>query len=44
MTALPGNPQIQNAIPIPYFGTNVFAAPLLGLFSAGLMLGLGCCG
>src|SRR5260221_5456300 len=25
MTALPGTPSIQNAIPIPYYGTNVFA-------------------
>ena len=34
MTALPGTPAIQNAIPIPYFGTNVFAAPGLGLIGA----------
>lgn len=34
MTALPGSPAIQNAIPIPYFGTNVFAAPGLGLIGA----------
>jgi len=30
MTALPGTPAIQNAIPMPYFGTDAFAAPLLG--------------
>ena len=30
MTALPGTPAIQNAIPIPFFGTNTFAAPGLG--------------
>ncbi|MFZ2554231.1 GntP family permease, partial [Psychrobacter urativorans] len=30
MTALPGTPAIQNAIPIPYYNTNVFAAPILG--------------
>ncbi len=38
MTALPGTPAIQNAIPIPYYGTNVFAAPGLGLIAAGIML------
>lgn len=38
MTALPGTPSIQNAIPIPYFGTNVFAAPGLGLIAAIIML------
>lgn len=41
MTALPGSPAIQNAIPIPYFGTNVFAAPGLGLLAAAIMLGGG---
>lgn len=41
MTALPGTPSIQNAIPIPYFGTNVFAAPGLGLIAAAIMLGGG---
>lgn len=38
MTALPGTPAIQNAIPIPYFGTNVFAAPGLGVIAAAIML------
>jgi H+/gluconate symporter-like permease len=37
MTALPGTPAIQNAIPAPYFGTNTFAAPGLGLI-AGLLM------
>jgi H+/gluconate symporter-like permease len=41
MTALPGTPQIQNAIPMPVFGTTAFAAPGLGLVAAGVMLGLG---
>jgi H+/gluconate symporter-like permease len=41
MTALPGTPQIQNAIPMPYFGTTAFAAPGLGLIAAAVMLGLG---
>ncbi|WP_322894559.1 MULTISPECIES: GntP family permease [unclassified Yoonia] len=38
MTALPGTPAIQNAIPMPYFGTTPFAAPGLGLISAAIML------
>lgn len=41
MTALPGTPAIQNAIPMPYFGTTAFAAPGLGLITGALMLGLG---
>ncbi|MCP1313024.1 MULTISPECIES: GntP family permease [unclassified Halomonas] len=41
MTALPGTPAIQNAIPIPYFGTNSFAAPGLGVIAGMIMLGLG---
>ena len=38
MTAFPGTPAIQNAIPIPFFGTNVFAAPLLGTLAGMIML------
>ncbi len=41
MTALPGTPQIQNAIPMPYFETTAFAAPILGLIGAVIMFGLG---
>ena len=41
MTALPGSPEIQNLIPMAYFGTDSFAAPLLGLLASFLMLGLG---
>jgi H+/gluconate symporter-like permease len=41
MTALPGTPQIQNAIPMPYFGTNAYAAPILGLIGAAVMFGGG---
>jgi H+/gluconate symporter-like permease len=37
MTALPGTPAIQNAIPSPFFGTNAFAAPGLGII-AGLIM------
>jgi H+/gluconate symporter-like permease len=37
MTALPGTPAIQNAIPAPFFRTDAFAAPGLGLI-AGLIM------
>ena len=41
MTALPGTPAIQNAIPMPYFGTTAFAAPWLGLVASLIMLAVG---
>jgi len=41
MTALPGTPAIQNAIPIPYYNTNVFAAPVLGIIGGTIMFVLG---
>ena len=41
MTALPGTPAIQNAIPMPYFGTTPFAAPGLGMIGGAVMLVLG---
>jgi len=41
MSALPGTPSIQNAIPMPFFGTTPFAAPGLGLLASLIMLGLG---
>ncbi|MCW7754278.1 GntP family permease [Desulfobotulus sp. H1] len=41
MTALPGTPAIQNAIPMPYFGTSPFAAPGLGIITAAVMFSLG---
>ena len=34
MTAIPGTPQIQNTIPMAYFGTDTFAAPILGIIAA----------
>ncbi|WP_374929858.1 GntP family permease [Kytococcus sedentarius] len=37
MTAIPGTPQIQNAIPAPYFQTDAFAAPGLGLIAGAIM-------
>ncbi len=41
MTALPGTPAIQNAIPMAFFGTTLFAAPILGLVATTVMLGFG---
>ncbi|WP_206684220.1 GntP family permease [Teichococcus aerophilus] len=37
MTALPGTPAIQNAIPTRFFGTTTFAAPGLGIIAAIIM-------
>lgn len=37
MTALPGTPQIQNLIPIQYFGTTPTAAPIIGIVAAIIM-------
>ncbi|MDM0023800.1 GntP family permease [Variovorax saccharolyticus] len=41
MSALPGTPAIQNAIPMPFFGTTAFAAPGLGVIASAIMLGFG---
>jgi H+/gluconate symporter-like permease len=41
MSALPGTPAIQNAIPMPFFGTTPFAAPGLGILASAVMLGFG---
>jgi H+/gluconate symporter-like permease len=41
MTAMPGAPAVQNAIPIPYFGTTPFAAPGLGLIASAVILCFG---
>lgn len=41
MSALPGTPAIQNAIPMPFFGTTPFAAPGLGLIAALVMFAFG---
>lgn len=41
MTAMPGTPAIQNAIPMPFFGTTAFAAPGLGIIASAVMLGFG---
>ncbi|QHO73476.1 transporter [Bradyrhizobium sp. CCBAU 051011] len=41
MSALPGTPSIQNAIPMPFFGTTPFTAPGLGILASLIMLGFG---
>jgi H+/gluconate symporter-like permease len=41
MSALPGTPSIQNAIPMPFFGTTPLAAPGLGIIASAIMLGFG---
>jgi H+/gluconate symporter-like permease len=41
MSAFPGTPAIQNAIPMPFFGTTPFAAPGLGIIASIIMLGFG---
>lgn len=34
MSAMPGTPSTNNAIPMPYFGTTTFAAPGLGIIAS----------
>lgn len=34
MTALPGTPAIQNAIPMPFFNTDLYASPGLGILAS----------
>lgn len=41
MTALPGSPQVQNTIPMQYFGTDSFAAPGMGIIASIVMFALG---
>lgn len=41
MSALPGTPAIQNAIPMPFFGTTPFAAPGLGVVASLVTLAFG---
>jgi H+/gluconate symporter-like permease len=41
MTALPGAPALQNAIPMPFFGTTPFAAPGLGILASIVIMGFG---
>jgi hypothetical protein len=41
MSALPGSPAIQNAIPMPFFHTDAFAAPGLGVIAGVMMFACG---
>lgn len=41
MTAIPGTPQIQNLIPMNYYGTTPTAAPFMGIAGALIMLVVG---
>ena len=41
MSAMPGTPSINNAIPMPFFGTTPFAAPGLGIIASAIMLAFG---
>jgi H+/gluconate symporter-like permease len=41
MSAMPGTPAVQNAIPMPFFGTTPFAAPGLGIIASFIMFGFG---
>lgn len=41
MDALPGSPQIQNLIPTNFFGTNIYAAPWLGIIGGSTLLASG---
>ena len=41
MSALPGSPSINNAIPMPYFGTTPFAAPGLGIIASIITMAFG---
>ncbi len=41
MTAIPGTPQIQNAIPMKFFNTDLYAAPVFGTLAALMIFGGG---
>lgn len=41
MSVLPGSPSVNNAIPMPYFGTTTFAAPGLGIIASLIILAFG---
>jgi H+/gluconate symporter-like permease len=41
MDSLPGTPQIQNIIPTPFFGTDAWAAPVLGIVGGACILSAG---
>jgi H+/gluconate symporter-like permease len=41
MDALPGTPQIQNSIPMKFFNTDLYAAPVTGIIGTLMIFGLG---
>lgn len=41
MSVMPGTPSVNNAIPMPYFGTTTFAAPGLGIIASVIIFILG---
>lgn len=41
MSAMPGTPSINNAIPMPYFGTTTFAAPGIGIIASLIIMAFG---
>ena len=41
MSALPGSPSVNNAIPMPYFGTTTFAAPSIGIIASVITFAFG---
>ena len=41
MSAMPGTPSVNNAIPMPYFGTTTFAAPGLGIIASIIIMIIG---
>ena len=41
MSALPGSPSVNNAIPMPYFGTTTFAAPGIGIIASIIIMVFG---
>lgn len=38
MTSLPGSPQYINTMPTVYFGTDIYAAPILGIMAGAIIL------
>lgn len=41
MDCLPGTPQIQNVIPVPFFNTTIYAAPWLGIVGGTFIFAMG---
>jgi H+/gluconate symporter-like permease len=41
MSVMPGTPSINNAIPMPYFGTTSFAAPGIGIIASMIIFAFG---